>query len=406
MKPKATVINMKKSITLILAISLILGFSILFSSCSDDSVLFKINPTAAEKKVIGTAGGYEILYDELRCITLNYRELMELSYGDGIWDKPETAEKYRAELEGYVLSALKVNAAALKTAAEFEITPESDGVSDYISIQLNKLASDLAEILVNESDDEDFNASQSMINEKYVKYLKDNYLSDRYNRYVMSVDGCVEVLRMKLIADGTLPSDEASVKEYINKNFVHVLHISLPITKDTDAETARRDAELVAWILKANLLTSDARAELQTRLNLSDLDISSASSSTAKLYNRLINAVGNDEKMKVLVGSTYNKDIGISQNGYYFSRGEYSEAYENAAYALAEGEFSDVVADTQGFYVIQRLPLDQDYINAQLDNLKQQYQAAYINNLIEKTEEQITFSFNEYGMSLDLTKIK
>ncbi len=397
---------MKRLITLILAISVIFGSAVLLSSCSDDSVLFKINPTAEEKKVIGTAGGYDILYDELRCITLNYRELMENTYGDGIWDKSETAEKYRAELEGYVLSALTVNAAALKTAAEYGITPDSESVNDYVVIQLNMLASDLTELLLSESTDENFNASQSMINERYSKYLKDNYLSDRYNRYVMGVDGCIEALRLKFITDGTLPSDDESVKEYINQNFVHVLHISLPISKDTDAATVRHDAELVAWILKANLLTSEARAELQTRLNLSDSEISAGASSAAKLYNRLINAVGDDAKMKVLVGSTYNKDIGISQNGYYFSHGEYTEAYEKAAYALAEGEFSDVVADAQGFYVIQRLPLDQDYINAQLDTLKQQYQAAYINKLVEDTENQITFSFNEYGQSLDLTKIK
>ncbi len=397
---------MKKILAIILTLSMLLGALMSLSGCSDDSVLFKINPTSEEKKVIGTAAGYEILYDELRCITLNYRELMEVYYGDGIWDKPETAEKYRAELERYVLSALTVNAAALKTAAEFDITTESDGVKDYIGIQLNKLASDLTEILVNESEDEDFNASQSMINEKYVSYLKDNYLSDRYNRYVMSVDGCIEVLRMKLINDGTLPSDDESVKEYINQNFVRALHISIPITKDTDAAAARADAELVAWILSANLLTSEARSELQTKLNLSDSEISSGSTPTAKLYNRLISAVGDDEKMRVLVGSTYNKDMGISQHGYYFSRGEYSEAYENAAYALNEGEFSGVVADTNGFYVLQRLPLDQDFIAEQLDALKQQYQAAYINGLIEETQKQISFNFNEYGKSLDLTKIK
>ncbi len=397
---------MKRFIVFVLVISLLCGSVMLLSSCSDDSVLFRIDPTSEEKKVVGSAGGYDILYDELRFITLNYRELMEITYGEGIWNDPVTAEKHRAELEAYVLSALKVNAAALKTAAEFGITTDSDGVNDYISLQLNNLASDLSEMLLYESEDKNFNASRTMINEKYVSYLKENYLSDRYNRYVMSVDGCIEALRQKLVGDGTLFADDERVREYINENFVHVLHISIPITNDTDVEAARRDAETVAWILNTNLLTSDARAELQSKLNLSNSEISSDSSHTAKLYNRLINAVSNDEKMKVLVGSMYNKDLGISQNGYYFSRGEYSEPYETAAYALNEGEFSDVVVDNEGFYVIQRLPIDQDYVTSQLDSLRQQYHVAYINNLVKETEKQITFSFNEYGQSLDLTKIK
>ena len=52
-----------------------------------------------EQTVVGTCGGFDVLYEELRYVTLTYKEMFESTYGKGIWDDPESAEKYRAELE-------------------------------------------------------------------------------------------------------------------------------------------------------------------------------------------------------------------------------------------------------------------------------------------------------------------
>ena len=150
-------------------------------------------------------------------------------------------------------------------------------------------------------------------------------------------------------------------------------------------------------------MTESNRIQLREKLNITNTN---ADTSTVRLYNRLIDAITPDDKMNVMVGSIYNKDTAISKYGYYFSYGEYSKSYETAAFALEEGEISDPVLDGSGYYVIYRLPLDQTYVDKNLDLLKSQYESAYINGLVEAEQSKISFIFNDFGRSLDLTKIK
>ena len=111
--------------------------------------------------------------------------------------------------------------------------------------------------------------------------------------------------------------------------------------------------------------------------------------------------------MKQLIGSAVNDDHFLTtMNGYYFTRGEYFKEYEDSVYALEIGKYSDVVTSSEGFYVIQRLELEDDYINKNFEALKSQYQTSYVNSLIEDVKNEIEFVFNDYGKALDLTKLK
>lgn len=396
---------MKKYISLVLAAVILICSLSFLAGCADGSVLYSISPSAEDTKVVGTVGDSDILYDELRFITLNYRYIMEEAYGDEIWENPDTAEQYREELEKSVLAALTVNIAALKTAEKHGIKTVDKSVKDFVTVRLNSLASELADAF-NDID----NPTDNNVNTAYEKYLKENFLTDRYNRYTLSIDGCVEQLKQKLIADGTLVSDDATVTKYINENFVRTYHVFVPSSETKAKETA----ELLAWIMNTDLSNGDNTDELESRMislienvgSMTNEEYLNKLDRINKLINRLVNAKSKSAKMTVLIGSAYNKDTSISVNGYYFSRGEFDESYENAAYSLDIGDISGVVTTDDGYYVIQRLELDEGYVFANLDTLKGQYQAAYINNMIEQTRASMTFEFNEYGASLDLTKIK
>ena len=93
-------------------------------------------------------------------------------------------------------------------------------------------------------------------------------------------------------------------------------------------------------------------------------------------------------------------------HGYYITEGEYFSAYDKTVFALDENEISGVIESTDGFYIVQRLPLEDDYINTNYEELKIKYQYSYINKLIYERRDELSFEFNEYGASLDLVNIK
>jgi len=396
---------MKRVISMILAVLALVSSLAFFAgcSCSDKAILDKIKSSKEDLKVVGNSGNSEILYEELRCITLGFKERMEWTYGDDIWDTEESRSEYKQQLEDYVMYALKVNAAAIKVCKDNGISIDDDDVKAYVELELNKLVSDLSQSLILQKGDDNYNPSRKEINEAYKKFLEQNHLTDNYYRYVLGVNGCVESLKQKFIENGTLSFEDDDVTDYIKENFARTIHVYIPFDSST-ADEVKKNAELVEWIMSANLKFDSKQSELREKLGITDK--TEASSSKIKFFERITNAEDDIEKMKILVGSIYNKDLMISQNGYYFSYGEFDEAYETATFALNVGETSKIVTTKTGYYIIQRLELDDNYIFTNLDTLKTQYQMSYINKLIDEEKEKTTFVFNDYGKSLDLINIK
>lgn len=90
----------------------------------------------------------------------------------------------------------------------------------------------------------------------------------------------------------------------------------------------------------------------------------------------------NGEDFEALVRE-YNEDTYMDpHDGYYFTRGERLEEFEKAAWALEEGQVSDVVTSDLGYHVICRLPMEETYIKAHMEDLIRAYRARVFNERI------------------------
>lgn len=103
-----------------------------------------------------------------------------------------------------------------------------------------------------------------------------------------------------------------------------------------------------------------------------------------QLHDRVYGGEDFSEIMK-----EYSEDPGLSSNpdGYYFFRGEMTEVFEKAAFALRDNQISDIVETEFGYHIIQRLPKEDAYIEEHFDEIKDNYQSLRMYQLLDKIIE-------------------
>ena len=96
----------------------------------------------------------------------------------------------------------------------------------------------------------------------------------------------------------------------------------------------------------------------------------------------------------------YGEDPGMEENpdGYYFTDGMMLQPFYDAASQLQENEISGLVETTAGYHIIKRLPLDEDYINENIDSLITQHRQLLIQQEYSEIQNGLTI---EYGPQYD-----
>ncbi len=301
-----------------------------------------IASTEEEAKVVGTCGDYEVKYEELRYIANICVEEMKSRYGENIFADPTSAEGYEQELADNIAELLCESYAILAVCQEADIAPSDRAIRR----EVQEYVDETVELLGGQ--------------EEYMEYLKVSFMTDAVFRLYAAIVSCQYRYFDELAPTIEKESYDATLSQ---DGFIHTLSV---------------------------FVKNDAGENIDYNREIAD-EISRA-------------VTAGEKTLESYVGSRYNQDTSGCE--YYFVRGYMDEAYEDAAFALAEGEVSGAVETREGFYVIKRLPSDAAYVENHLDELMQIYQIAAMNRILAEKRATLSFALNEEGKTLTLWNLK
>lgn len=303
-----------------------------------------------EQRVVGTCAGFDVLYEELRYVTLTYKAMFESTYGKGIWDDPETAETYRKELEETVMAMLCNNYAVLAACAYYmpDISLDNKTIEDAVDLEIDAAR-------------EEYGGKDG-----FAKEMKEKHMTEHFLRFCIGVAELENELKFVLTDDlGVIESDENVFAAWLDEgNCVYVQHVFIENNEGDDPEANRALAEEVRRQL---ILGAD--------------------------IGEFINSTVNEDKANVAP--------------YFLVKDVYVEELEDAALSLHEdGAVSRVADSGEGYYVFQRIPYEKSLLTKQIPELLYSWQWAKVEDIVNEYKKDLKVELNEYGLSIDLLAIE
>ena len=271
---------------------------------------------------------YDILLDEYRYFYLNHsRDLMSSGeYSD-----------FKARLE--TENTLRDIYALYKMASKYGVKL-SDEEKKSIDAQVAQL-------------------SENFGDDEFASQMKENYITENVLRSILEQESLEMELRRAVYAEfnNIIDSTDATVEKDIRENFICVKQIMI--------KTINPDI-----ILTEGQIPDGHTEEEAERL-------------IGEIKAKLDSGADFDELVR-----EYNEDIGMnSETGYYITRGEFLESFEDAAFALGIGETSGIVKSVNGYHIIRRYEQDPGYVSEYFEELRDVYKARRFNELRDETAD-------------------
>jgi len=186
-------------------------------------------------------------------------------------------------------------------------------------------------------------SDSALTEELFMKQIEFQQLETKFRDYA-----CQEF-------SGMIRSDDATVEAFIQSDFYHATHV---------------------------LIRSEEGDDLVANYNLAK-----------EIRDRAL--AGEDFASLVL---EFNEDPGMVEDatGYYFTVGQLLKPFEDAVLAMEIGEISDVVMTVSGYHVIQRLPLDDEYIDQHFEELRDAYKARMFNLMVEEEAASLEVKYSGF----------
>jgi hypothetical protein len=325
--------------------------------CLTSCAVKPIKSTEEEAKIVGKIGKYEVRYDELRYIVLNHKLDMALEFGENIWT--EKPEEYEAELIKRVNDTIVSDYYALQAMADYYYV--GGGAEGMMNEQpILDAVQETVELAVDEAGSK----------KKYKKMLADQYLTDHLFRFYCSLEECATELFYILSQDlGIIDGSEEYINEYMHSGkFIRTNHIFLKGLTEENLALANQLHEQIA------------AADRDTR----------------------------EFELIMLKGIHCSDYTMTTRHGRYFARytSDYGDEYELAAFELGVGSLSDVIKTPEGYYIILRLELEEDYLKENYEEFRADIMGSEFNRNLAGFKEDLVFEPNDFGKTIKYLEIE
>ncbi len=299
-----------------------------------------------DSRVVLMLDGEKIYYDYYRYVFLNTRDDLAYGKGDNYWEENYTGQ---LELIDSVMETLLRNKAITELAEKYDIRLTKDEkkyIDDYIKTSREQLGGE----------------------DPFKESLAASYLTEYSLRYVQEITIIWENLYNYVTSEtsGIIKSGDDVILADIPVNFRNIRYIMISNDENDDK------AENLALSQKVR-----------------DLAVS------GKDFKDLISEYGEDDTMETKL-----------EDGYYFTLGSIAEEVEDAVLGLEVNEISEVIDMGYAYYIIQRLPIDDGYVDSHLEDFRTSYCARIFDGMLKGKVSEITVEYKPLYNELNVFSVK
>ncbi|MBQ9117302.1 MAG: SurA N-terminal domain-containing protein [Clostridia bacterium] len=299
----------------------------------------KLGDYTVNTEVVMKVNGYKVTHDEYRCFYLSAKE--DIENGDGtIWyDEDAPFDELKRKTEFSLRRKY-----ALKTL----IKKYGIKLTDKDKTEIEDTVAYYIEEKGGQTGYRQWLASGGMTGRIFREQYELVYYYDEYLRDILFT-GIDDVIKV----------DDKTVSQDIHENFYHYTWIFIPFDEN-DNYTTNGDKAMEAF-----------------------------------------EALEDGEDFYA-VAEKYSEWTGNEKNGIYATKGEKLALIEDTVLGLDYGEYSRVLATTEGHAIVMRLQMDEDYINDNFDKFVFQSATRRYNELLDNMAEEMEVEYTKYYDTLTM----
>lgn len=311
-----------------------------------------VRPSSNAEKVVATAGGIDILYDEYYYLAMTRIRQLKVEFGEDALSDPAVCEKLRKFVAENLLTE---SHALIALGRTYGIDIEEGSIADSVQAHMEDI---MEQTFAGDRD-------------AYIESLWESYLTDRYIRTFVAVENYLgtEIVK-EMLKKGELDSSDAAAMDRLHSDdFIRIRQVFIESDYSGGAEKAKKKAEDLRAVVAA--ATTDAAR--------------------------------NDAMLEAMMESRDFTDVG---DGLYFARGEMEKSFEEAAFALPLYGVSEVIEVDGGFTFLMRLPKVESYMQEHLETLKDKSYFITLNEKLDAWLAANPLKMTSFGESLDPTALE